>query len=83
MRAVSRWIFLIHRYGGLGLSLLMLMWCLTGIVMRYVPYPSLRESERIAGLPPIDWQRVPLTRAGHSTVGNQSPNQGFPYILGI
>jgi hypothetical protein len=57
MRAVSRWIFLIHRYGGLGLSLLMLMWCLTGIVMLYVPYPSLRESERIAGLPPIDWHR--------------------------
>src|SRR5580692_1075370 len=57
MRAVSRWIFLIHRYGGLGLSLLMLMWCLTGIIMLYVPYPSLPESERIAGLRPIDWHR--------------------------
>ena len=54
MRAVSRWIFLIHRYGGLRSSLLMLMWCLTGIVMLYVPYPSLPDSERISALSPID-----------------------------
>jgi hypothetical protein len=35
----------------------MALWCLTGIVMIYVPYPSLTEDARVATLPPINWTR--------------------------
>jgi len=51
----TRWLFLVHRYLGIALGLLMLMWCLSGIVMMYVPYPSLPEAERVKALAPIDW----------------------------
>lgn len=50
-----RILFLIHRYLGMAIGLLMLMWCLSGIVMMYVPYPSLPETERVKALAPIDW----------------------------
>lgn len=47
---------LIHRYLGIALGVLMVMWCLSGIVMMYVPYPYLSEAERIAHLPSIEWK---------------------------
>ena len=52
-----RWLVLIHRYLGVVLGLLMLAWCLSGMVMLFVAYPSLSQDERLARLPPIDWGR--------------------------
>ena len=52
-----RTLFLIHRYLGIGLGILMALWCLSGIVMIYVPYPNLAEDQRVATLPPINWTR--------------------------
>jgi uncharacterized iron-regulated membrane protein len=52
-----RWLVLAHRYLGIALGLLMVMWCLSGIVMMYVRYPNLGEATRLAALPPIDWHR--------------------------
>src|SRR5262245_4224320 len=34
----------------------MAMWCLSGVVMMYVPYPRVTEEQRIAALAPIAWQ---------------------------
>ena len=45
----------IHRYLGVVLGLLMLLWFVSGIVMMYVPYPQRGESERSAALAPIPW----------------------------
>ncbi len=55
--ATLRWLIAIHRYAGLVLALLMLMWCLTGMVMVYVPYPSLSPSARLTGLAPVSWRQ--------------------------
>jgi PepSY-associated TM region len=52
-----RWIFLVHRYLGIGLCLLMALWCLSGFVMMYVPYPALSPAQRLQGLPPLDLSR--------------------------
>jgi hypothetical protein len=49
MRALA----LIHRYLGIALGFLVVGWCLSGIVMMYVPYPELRESERVRTLQPL------------------------------
>ncbi|MEJ1964842.1 MAG: peptidase [Gammaproteobacteria bacterium] len=51
-----RTVVLVHRYVGIALGLLMAMWCLSGVVMMYVPYPQLTDEQRIAGLQSIDWK---------------------------
>jgi uncharacterized iron-regulated membrane protein len=53
---LSRCIFLIHRYLGIGVGALMTLWCLSGVVMLFVPYPELTDADRIAALRPITWQ---------------------------
>lgn len=71
----KRWLYLTHRWLGIGTCLLMAMWFLSGMVMMYVPFPSLSDAERLEGLSPIDWTIVkrmpvgPLT--AHSLVLEQ------------
>ena len=48
---------LLHRWLGIALCLLFAMWFASGIVMHFVPFPSLSEAERFEGL-------APLARAG-------------------
>jgi PepSY-associated TM region len=50
----------LHRWLGVAFCLLFAMWFASGIVMHFVPFPSLTEAERFAGLPVID-----LTAARH------------------
>lgn len=47
-------IVLLHRWLGIAFCLLFAMWFATGIVMHFVPFPSLTEAERFAGLVPVD-----------------------------
>jgi uncharacterized iron-regulated membrane protein len=53
MSRPMRALLLGHRYLGMTTGALMVMWCLSGIVMMYVPYPSLSEERRARGLAPI------------------------------
>ncbi|MGB6451487.1 MAG: hypothetical protein WBE92_12110, partial [Steroidobacteraceae bacterium] len=50
-----RSLLLAHRYLGVALGVLMLMWCLSGVVMMYVTYPELSGPARLRALEPIDW----------------------------
>ena len=45
-----RLFFLIHRYLGIALGLVVTLWCLSGFVMMYVQYPDFDAKERLAGL---------------------------------
>ncbi|MBR1177405.1 PepSY domain-containing protein [Bradyrhizobium sp. KB893862 SZCCT0404] len=56
-------IVLLHRWLGIAFCLLFAMWFASGIVMHFVPFPSLTEAERIAGLAPVDRARVTVTVA--------------------
>jgi hypothetical protein len=49
---------LLHRWLGIGFCLLFAMWFASGIVMHFVPFPSLDEASRFGGLPPIDLSQV-------------------------
>ncbi|MEQ1580804.1 MAG: peptidase [Steroidobacteraceae bacterium] len=51
---MKKLLILIHRYVGIAISLLMVLWCLSGFVMMYVGYPQLDEQERVAGLATLD-----------------------------
>lgn len=47
-------IVLSHRWLGIAFCLLFAMWFASGIVMHFVPFPSLTEAERLAGLAPVE-----------------------------
>ena len=51
MLSFSRVIFLIHRYFGIGLGLIVTLWCLSGFVMMYVPYPAVDAQDRLIASP--------------------------------
>jgi hypothetical protein len=46
-----------HRYVGVVMGLLMLVWFLSGIVMLFVQWPAVSDEDRAAALAPIDWSR--------------------------
>lgn len=46
----------LHRWLGVGLALLFLMWFASGIVMYYVPFPALTQGERLTGMQPLQAQ---------------------------
>src|SRR5258705_7117106 len=53
-----RALILLHRWLGILFCLLFAMWFASGIIMHFVPFPSLKEAERIDGLAPIDLSQV-------------------------
>ena len=55
------WLIVLHRWLGISACLLFAMWFLSGLVMMYVPFPSLEKSERLALQTRIDWNRVAVT----------------------
>ena len=61
MASWKRQLHLWHRWLGIAIGLLVLLWFGSGIVMMYVPYPSLTEQERMAWLAPIDGAKVRLS----------------------
>lgn len=53
-----RWIVMLHRWIGVGLCLLFTAWFGTGLVMMYVPFPSLPEAERLAHSSRLDLSAI-------------------------
>ena len=49
-----RFLFLLHRYLGIALGLLISLWCLSGFVMMYVQFPDLSREEQLLGLNDLD-----------------------------
>ncbi|MET0266291.1 MAG: PepSY domain-containing protein [Duganella sp.] len=43
----------LHKWLGVALALLFLIWFISGIVLYFVPFPSLTPAERLAGLPTL------------------------------
>lgn len=78
VKAGLRWLYLLHRWLGIAACLLFLLWFLSGLVMMYVPYPSLTDAERLAGMAPIDWSRV---RVGPTEALRRAGEHSFPSEL--
>jgi hypothetical protein len=49
-----RTLIVLHRYLGIGLGVLVSLWCLSAFVMMYVRYPVLTEAEALTGLDTLD-----------------------------
>jgi hypothetical protein len=74
---MMRLLLLAHRYLGIAVGLLMVMWCVSGVVMMYHSYPGLSESARLKHLAPLEWRGCckisegllpKTTPAGHSAI---------------
>lgn len=52
---MTRLVFLAHRYLGIGLGLIVLIWCLSGVVMMYVQYPALTLEDEVRTLDTLDF----------------------------
>lgn len=53
-RWARRTLFLVHRWLGVALALVMAVWAISGITMMYVAFPDTSAEERLAGLQPLD-----------------------------
>ena len=62
-KVARRWLYIIHRWIGVGACVLFAMWFVSGLVMMYVPFPSLTPRERVMGAEPIAWNKVHLDPA--------------------
>ncbi|MDX1562360.1 MAG: PepSY domain-containing protein, partial [Gammaproteobacteria bacterium] len=51
---MNRTVFLLHRYLGIALGLVVSVWCLSGFVMMYVQYPELTPEQQATSLAPLD-----------------------------
>src|SRR5262249_17409746 len=62
-----------HRYIGVAIGLLMLVWFVSGIVMMYVQFPRVSEAERLRLVPMIPWQMC--CHFAEGTLTDQQPVQ--------
>jgi len=51
---MKRYLYLAHRWLGIGLGLFVLLWIVSGVVMLFVGYPKLTPAEHLARLAPLD-----------------------------
>ncbi|MGI1679699.1 MAG: PepSY domain-containing protein [Cellvibrionaceae bacterium] len=49
-----RLLILIHRYLGVAIGLVIVIWCLSGFVMMYMPYPSISKQQSLDHLTALD-----------------------------
>ena len=69
-KLLRKWLILSHRYAGIVLSLLVVMWFVTGITMMYAGgMPRLTPEMRLDKLPNLDLARVRLTPAEAAEAG--------------
>ncbi|MEM7080300.1 MAG: PepSY domain-containing protein, partial [Pseudomonadota bacterium] len=52
---------ILHRWLGVVMGLFFAMWFFSGMVMMYVPFPSLPDGERLKHLAPIDTQEITVS----------------------
>lgn len=50
---MKRYLYLWHRWLGIGMCLLMALWFVSGVVMLYVGYPKLTQAEHLSRLPTL------------------------------
>ena len=51
---MMKFLFLLHRYLGIALGLVVSLWCLSGFVMMYVQFPDMTSEEQLQGLNDLD-----------------------------
>jgi len=58
---VKKTLIFVHRWMGVALCLLFLLWFASGIVMMYWDYPGVTAADRLQHLPPLDASKIRLS----------------------
>jgi len=81
---VRAWLILVHRYLGIALALLFLVWFVSGIAMIYArDMPRLTPRSRLAHLPPIDFDRIRFTASQAAARAERAERPGRTTLLSI
>ena len=84
MAPVRAWLILVHRYLGIALALLFLVWFVSGIAMIYArDMPRLTPRSRLAHLPPIDFDRIRFTASQAAARAERAERPGRTTLLSI
>ena len=82
MMAFNRWLIWTHRYVGIPVSVLFVLWFASGIVMMYTGgMPLLTPRERLDGLAPLDLSQVRLTPGEAAAAAGIRPAPGRAALL--
>ena len=74
LQSAVRWLILVHRYLGIPLSILFVVWFASGIVMMYTrDMPRLTPELRLERLPALDFERIALAPAAAARRAYLSP----------
>lgn len=65
---MKAFIYLIHRYLGLLLAPMVLLWSFSGLVLMYVPFPDLPEQKRVALLPTLSLENCCDSERYHAII---------------
>ena len=60
---MSKLLTFLHRWLGVLLGLFFSMWFFSGMVMMYVPFPSISDGERLTYLPEINLENLNISTA--------------------
>ncbi len=84
LQAAVRWLILIHRYLGIPLSALFVVWFASGIVMMYTgDMPRLTPELRLERLPALDFDRIALAPAAAARRAYLSPTPQRASLLTV
>ena len=72
---MTRFLATLHRWISIVLCLMFALWFASGVVMIYVPFPSLTDSERLEQAAVIDISKVNSLTAALSATGVESVNR--------
>lgn len=62
-KTLKRYLYLIHRWLGVAMCLLIALWFATGVIMMYIEYPELTEAERVVMQEPVAFADIRLDAA--------------------
>ena len=68
-RATHKSLIFLHKWLGVTLALLFLFWFVSGVVLYFVPFPGLNQTERLAGLPLLQVQKGCCLTADDAALG--------------
>jgi uncharacterized iron-regulated membrane protein len=54
----QRAIIAIHRWIGIAVCLMVMIWFISGLVLAYVPFPKMSAEEKLAYLQPLNWSQI-------------------------
>src|SRR4029077_21076256 len=67
-----------HRWLGIAITVMLLVWTLSGVVLMYYGHPQITARERLRRLEPIDFSTATVTPAEAAAKTGGTPNRA-PY----